>query len=156
MFTELHPGCRLLDTYICEAPIGRGGMGEVWRGRHQMAGISVAIKLVRCKNGAAIAGLDREAMALQSVRHPNVVTVFDYEQIGPREAVIVMEFVRGDSLAVHLGRAGSIPIVRATDWACDVLAGLSAVHAAGLVHCDIKPSNVILQGDRKVHIIASR
>jgi tetratricopeptide (TPR) repeat protein len=140
----LGPGVRL-GPYEILGSVGAGGMGEVFRARDTRLGRDVAVKILT----AALAGdpdsvrrFEKEARAVASLSHPNVVPLFDVgEQDGVRYAV--SEYVEGETLRARLKRE-PMPPGEAADVAAQIAEGLSAAHRKGFVHRDIKPENVIL------------
>ncbi len=144
----LAPGVEL-GRYRLEQVLGSGGMGEVWRATDRELDRAVALKVLRAdlaNDEQASARLVREARALAKLRHPNVVTVFDAPIIDGRRLVI-MELVDGESLGHWASTHGADEIVDAMLAAGQ---GLAAAHAAGLVHRDFKPDNVLVARDGRV------
>ncbi|MEP7126981.1 MAG: serine/threonine-protein kinase, partial [Byssovorax sp.] len=90
------------------------------------------------------ARLQREALALAAVHHPSIVEVYDYGETEEGSPYVVMELVRGESLAARLDREGAMPADEAVGLAIAILDGLAAAHRAGIIHRDIKPDNVVL------------
>jgi Tol biopolymer transport system component len=149
----LLPGTRL-GHYEIEAPIGAGGMGEVYRARDTRLGRAVAIKVLP----AAVASdpdrltrFEREARAASSLNHPAIVTIHD---IGSDHGVsyIAMELVRGQSLRQRLA-AGALPIRELLHLGAQIVEGLAAAHASGIVHRDLKPENLMVTEDGHVKIL---
>ncbi|MGW1805790.1 serine/threonine-protein kinase [Streptomyces sp. NPDC002078] len=141
---------RLLST------LGEGGMGTVWRARDEVLHREVAVKEVRAPAGLPAsdvermyARLEREAWAAARVAGRNVVTVYDVAVEGGRPW-IVMELVRGLSLADQLEAEGPLSPQRAAHIGAEVLSALRAAHAAGVLHRDVKPANVLLANDGRV------
>ncbi|MCA1813013.1 MAG: serine/threonine protein kinase [Halobacteriales archaeon] len=133
-----------LDRYHVVRPLGRGSSGEVWLARDAAHARDVAIKRLtgeRGRDAEALRRFRREADLASSVRHPNVVAVHGVEEAG-EDVYLVMEYAPGGSLAERL-KAGPMGEAEALAVARDVLAGLAAFHAQGLVHRDVKPSNVL-------------
>ncbi|MFD8092000.1 serine/threonine-protein kinase [Streptomyces malaysiensis] len=135
--------------------LGRGGMGVVWRAYDEALGREVAIKEVRAPAGLGdrdiarlYARLEREGRAAARVSHRNVVTVYDVAMEG--RPWIVMELVRGLSLADVLDAEGPLPPARAARVGAEVLAALRAAHAVGVLHRDVKPGNVLMANDGRV------
>ncbi len=118
-------------------------MGEVWAARHDKLGKQVAIKLVRADSDAIRARLVREAMALANLRHPNVVEVHDLGEMQSGAPFVVMELLDGTTLGARLAD-GPLPVKLAVAIARDVASGLSAAHALGIIHRDVKPDNIQL------------
>ncbi|MFG3349752.1 serine/threonine-protein kinase [Streptomyces sp. NPDC048018] len=138
---------RLLDV------LGEGGMGTVWRARDEVLGREVAVKEVRAPAGLPTedrerlyARLEREARSAARIANRNVVTVYDVA-LDDGRPWIVMELVRGLTLAETLEAEGRLPPQRAAHIGVDVLAALRAAHAAGVLHRDVKPANVLLAND---------
>jgi serine/threonine protein kinase/tetratricopeptide (TPR) repeat protein len=145
---------RRLGPYEVLAPLGRGGMGEVYRARHARLQRDVALKLLPWAaqlRPEAAARLEREARLAASLSHPNVVAVHDFcEHAGLVFAVF--ELVEGRTVRQLLRERISLPWREAIRIAAGVAEGLAAAHAAGLVHRDIKPENLVLSvsGDVKI------
>ncbi|MFF0781930.1 serine/threonine-protein kinase [Streptomyces sp. NPDC003720] len=146
----------IAGRYRLLSPLGEGGMGTVWRARDEVLHREVAVKEVRAPAGLPAsdvermyARLEREAWAAARVADRNVVTVYDVALEGGRPW-IVMELVRGPSLADRLEREGPLPPARAAHVGAEVLAALRAAHAAGVLHRDVKPANVLLAEDGRV------
>ncbi len=137
-------GRRLADRYELEEVVARGGMGVVWRGRDLRLGRAVAVKLV---SGAAstdpttVERFDREARTVARLNHPNIVAVYDFGADGG-DSYLVMELVEGRSLAAMIGD-GPLSVADAVAVATQACTGLAAAHAAGVVHRDVKPANLI-------------
>ena len=124
-----------LGPYRIDALIGKGGMGEVYRGTDTRLGRSVAIKVSAREFSDRF---EREARAISSLNHPNICTLYD---VGPN--YLVMEFVEGDPLS-NLTRQGPMPLEKALQCAVQIADALSAAHAKGVIHRDLKPANIIL------------
>ncbi|MDN3293528.1 serine/threonine-protein kinase [Streptomyces ficellus] len=142
--------------YRLLSPLGQGGMGVVWRARDEVLGREVAVKEVRAPAGLGdaderrlYARLEREAWAAARISHRGVVTVYDVA-IEDGRPWIVMELVRGLTLAETLDAEGPMPPRRAAHIGAEVLAALRAAHEAGVLHRDVKPSNVLLANDGRV------
>ncbi|MFJ9350108.1 serine/threonine-protein kinase [Streptomyces sp. NPDC101237] len=146
----------IADRYRLLSPLGEGGMGTVWRARDEVLGREVAVKEVRAPAGLPgpdvermYARLEREAWAAARVANRNVVTVYDVAMEGGRPW-IVMELIRGVSLADVLDSEGPMSPQRAAGVGAEVLSALRAAHAAGVLHRDVKPGNVLLSNDGRV------
>src|SRR5262245_8121723 len=140
----LNPGDRL-GPYEIAAPIGSGGMGEVYRAVDTRLQRTVAIKMVRwdlARGHDFRQRFRREAQAISSLNHPHVCSLYD---IGERYGLdyLVMEYVEGESLAETLKR-GPLPVDLAVRHASEIASALAAAHAHGIVHRDLKPSNVMI------------
>jgi serine/threonine protein kinase len=145
----LPPGA-LLDRYEIVAPLGEGGMGNVFAARDLILGRDVAIKVLRDVEPGAAERLLREAKAAAAVRHPNIVVVYDFG-IQNGTTYLVMEHIDGKSLRDHLPSAA--PLGRKVRWLLDIARALGAIHATGLVHRDIKPHNILIDGDGRARLI---
>ncbi|MFJ8783035.1 MULTISPECIES: protein kinase [unclassified Streptomyces] len=152
------PGSERLiaGRYRLLSPLGEGGMGTVWRARDEVLHREVAVKEVRAPHGLATseverlyARLEREAWAAARVANRNVVTVYDVATQDGRPW-IVMELVRGISLAELLDAEGPLSPQRTAHIGAEVLSALRAAHEAGVLHRDVKPANVLLSNDGRV------
>ncbi|MFE2522257.1 protein kinase [Streptomyces mirabilis] len=146
----------IAGRYSLLSPLGAGGMGTVWRAYDKVLQREVAIKEVRAPAGLAAPDIDRmytrlerEAWAAARVSHPNVVTVYDVAMEEGRPW-IVMELVRGQSLADLLKTEGRLSPQRAASIGLEVLAALHAAHETGVLHRDVKPANVLIAKDGRV------
>jgi serine/threonine-protein kinase len=141
----LSVGELVLDRYVIESLIGQGGMGEVYRARHQTLGMPVAVKAVTGSASPELtARFTREAQLLARVRHPNVVSILDVGRTLEGTPCMVMEFLEGEALDSRLERRGAFPWREVRAVALAVLKGLTAIHGAGIVHRDLKPANVLI------------
>src|SRR2546421_8157898 len=121
------PGA-FLGPYRIVAPIGQGGMGEVWRAHDPRLGRDVAIKLSKEQFSERF---EREARAIAALNHPHICQIYD---VGPN--YLVMEFVEGVTLR------GPLPLADALKYARQICEALEAAHAKGIVHRDLKPANI--------------
>src|SRR5262245_13801410 len=145
---------RRLGAYQILAPIGAGGMGEVYRARDTRLGREVAIKILPRAFTAdtdRLARFDREARVLASLNHPHIAAIYGFEEsvdVGagfsqPIKA-LVLELIEGETLAERIMRAGSkaLPVKEALDIARQIADALDAAHEKGIVHRDLKPANI--------------
>ncbi|MDB4899153.1 MAG: Protein kinase domain, Two component regulator propeller [Gemmatimonadetes bacterium] len=154
------PGTVLDDKYRVEEKIGSGNFGTVYRGEHIFLHHPVAIKVFRPTVGSSGAdSLERfrlEGISACRINHPNAVTVLDFDISAGSLAYLVMELLHGQSLADELKTSGAVAPRRALHIAAAVCDVLAEAHAAGIVHRDVKPSNIFLhrgKGDELVKVI---
>ncbi|MEZ4410358.1 MAG: serine/threonine-protein kinase [Polyangiales bacterium] len=141
----LGPSAMVLDRYRVVSLIGVGSMGQVYRARHLRLGHLVAVKVCPLyTDPLLVRRLEAEAALLARLRHPNVVSVLDFGQLPGGVPTLVMELIEGESLQQRLKREGSLPWPEASSIARKMLEGLEAVHAANVLHRDLKPGNVLL------------
>lgn len=143
-----------LGPYLLEAPLGSGGMGEVWRAVDTRLGRPVAVKLLARAAEADAQARQRfqlEARATSGLNHPNLVTVFDAGEVDGRP-FLAMELVEGQTVAALL-LDGPLPADRCRELADQALAGLSAAHEAGVLHRDLKPENLMVRRDGILKIL---
>jgi tRNA A-37 threonylcarbamoyl transferase component Bud32 len=152
---------RTIDgKYRLERLAGQGGMGAVYEATDLRLARTVAVKVMRSRLfGArqALQRFEREARTAASLRHPNVVAVYDYGHIGAEGAYFVMEILHGVTLRQELRARGALPPTEAAVLFDQVLDALHAAHEQGIVHRDLKPENVFLaresNGDRVVKVL---
>src|SRR5262245_14619193 len=118
-----------IGPYLIEAPLGEGGMGQVYRARDTRLDRTVAIKISKAEFTERFA---REAKAVAALNHPNICTLHD---VGPN--YLVMEHIEGTPLK------GPLPLEKAIEYASQILDALQAAHSKGFAHHDLKPSNVL-------------
>jgi hypothetical protein len=150
---RLAPGSRL-GPYEIVAPIGAGGMGEVYRAHDARFGRDVAIKLLPAAfahDEGRLARFEREARAAGSLNHPNVVTVHDFGCEGGAP-YLVLELLRGETLRERMEKSRIAP-AKAVAYAAQIARGLGAAHALGIVHRDLKPENVFVTPGGLVKIL---
>jgi Tol biopolymer transport system component len=141
----LAPGTRL-GAYEVLAPIGAGGMGEVYRARDTRLDRTVAIKVLPVALAESVElreRFDREARAISSLQHPNICSLFD---VGNEASVrfLVLEFLEGETLAARVGRLGALPLKEALGIASEICSALDTAHRSNIIHRDLKPANVFL------------
>jgi tetratricopeptide (TPR) repeat protein len=148
--TDVVPGPAHPDHYELRARLGEGGFGEVYEAWDTRLHRSVAIKTIR-HGGTASNDLVREARLAASLRHAAFVKVHAVEDTGVRQ-FIVMELVNGRTLKQIL-HDGAVPLATTLDWVGQVANAMQDAHASGLVHGDIKPSNLMVEQDGRVRIL---
>src|SRR5437870_2372905 len=150
---SFEPGSRL-GAYEILAPLGAGGMGEVFRARDTRIGREVAIKVLPqavAEDRDRLARFRREAQSAGSLNHPNLLTIHEFGggEAGP---YIVSELLEGSTLRERLG-GSPLPQRKAIDYALQIASGLAAAHEKGIVHRDLKPENIFVTRDGRVKIL---
>lgn len=150
----LRAGTTLGERYTLESLIAVGGMGEVWKANDSDLGRIVAVKVLKDSahgNDTFLRRFRNEAKNAAALTHPNIAQVFDY---GDHEGIayLVMEFVDGEPMSSILERERTISEVRLVKILIETCRGLQAAHAAGVMHRDIKPGNLLVFGDDNVKI----
>src|SRR5262245_5978169 len=149
----LGPGTRL-GPYEIVAPIGSGGMGEVYRATDTNLGRDVAIKVLPeafAQDPERVARFEREAKTLAALNHPNIAQIYGLEKSQGTYA-LVMVFVDGEDLSQRIGR-GPIPFDEALPIARQIAEALEAAHEQGIIHRDLKPANVKVRPDGNVKVL---
>ncbi len=151
--TSLTSGDRL-GPYEIIAPLGAGGMGEVYRARDSRLGREVAIKIIAervAHDPKSLRRFEQEAKAVAALSHPNILAIHDFRTENGI-SFAVMELLRGESLADRLGRE-RLSWRKAVEIAAAVADGLASAHAHGIVHRDLKPANIFLTNEGQVKIL---
>ena len=144
----------IAGRYSLDREIGRGGMGAVWLGRDEVLGRQVAVKRVGMAPGGSSPDLlraEREARLAARLNHPHVVAVFDLVDEDDAQW-LVMEYVEGSTLAELVREQGALPPDRAARIIVQAAEALAAAHEAGIVHRDVKPSNILVTPDGQVKL----
>jgi serine/threonine protein kinase/tetratricopeptide (TPR) repeat protein len=140
-------GTVLENKYEILEKIGAGGMGAVYKARHQLMHRQVAIKMVLAQlsaNSMTLKRFTQEARATSQLNHPNILTVFDFGISPSNQPYLVMDFLEGVNFGRVLEETRQIPIARAIGIFLQVCAALGHAHQKGIVHRDLKPSNIML------------
>jgi serine/threonine protein kinase len=143
-----------LGPYEIVAPLGAGGMGEVYRARDAKLNRDVALKVLPTEFGTraeALARFEREARAVAALSHPNILSIYDFGTADGR-AYAVMELLEGSTLRDALVD-GPLPPRRTMTYAAQIARGLAAAHDKGIVHRDLKPENVFVTADDRIKIL---
>src|SRR5438876_1843062 len=149
----LAPGTTL-GPYKIVAPIGAGGMGEVYRAQDTRLGRDVAVKVLSrtlVNDAEALRRFEQEARAAGMINHPNILAIYDIGSEGELR-YIVSELLEGESLRARV-REGPIPPRRALDYGAQIARGLAAAHKRGIIHRDLKPENLFITRDGHVKIL---
>ena len=163
----LQPGDRI-ERYVIDAPLGQGGMGEVYRAHDSRLQRSVALKVLAASTGetAPTPGrptsegatrMLREARSAAALEHPNVVAIYDVGEVNEPESLrgtmfIAMELIKGKTLRESILDA-RVTLATKLRWLADVARALAAAHDKGLVHRDVKPENVMIRDDGVVKVL---
>ncbi len=150
------PAGTRIGPYAIDAPLGAGGMGEVYRARDTRLGREVAVKVIAADSATdpdRLARFEQEARAAAALNHPNILAVFD---IGPGSAehgpYIVSELLEGETLGARIAR-GRLPVRTAIELATQVARALAAAHDKGIVHRDLKPDNIFVTRDGTAKVL---
>lgn len=138
-------------SYVLEEELALGGFGAVYRARHEITGVPAAVKVLHAgwsRDEVALARFDREAEVVLSLAHPNVCEVFERGRVDDGRPYIAMELLAGSSLAAHLAARGRVPVDEVIAILEPLASALDAAHARGIVHRDVKLSNVFLADGR--------
>jgi hypothetical protein len=146
----------LAGRFVVEREVGRGGVGIVYRAHDQVGGQAVALKVIALPgvDAGEEARFQREGRVLAGLSHPGIVRVVAFGQLDEGQPFVAMEWLEGEDMAQRHRRA-PLPLTAALRVAADVAAALAAAHASGIVHRDVKPSNIFLVGsgrDSQFHV----
>jgi tRNA A-37 threonylcarbamoyl transferase component Bud32 len=153
--TEGRPPLGQLGQYALLERLGEGGMGEVYKARHRLMDRVVAVKVIHPRHlshPAALQRFQREIRALARLDHPHIVRAEYADQAGDTH-FLVMEYVAGSNLAEILRGRGPLPVAEACAYARQAAEALQYAHERGLVHRDVKPSNLLLTADGQVKLL---
>ena len=143
-----------LGLYEIVAPLGAGGMGEVYRARDAALDRDVAVKVLPIafsEDSDRLRRFKQEAQAAAALNHPNLLTIY---HVGEHESApyIVSELLEGETLRQRL-EGGALPVRKAIEYALQIARGLAAAHDKGIVHRDLKPENIFLTRDGRAKIL---
>src|SRR6266496_194654 len=143
-----------LGPYEIIAPVGAGGMGEVYRARDTRLGRDVAVKVLPASyadHKDRLARFRQEACAAGALNHPNILAIYD---VGTDDHLpyVVSELLEGETLRQRMGGA-ALPQRKAVDYGLQVAHGLAAAHEKGIVHRDLKPENLFITKDGRMKIL---
>lgn len=144
-----HPRYRILGA------LGSGGMGAVFEAEHRLLERPVVVKVLHpdlIRDPELVQRFQREARLAAKLSHPNVVTVYEAEQIGTTY-LLVMEFIKGENLAELARKRGPLPVPVASELARQAALGLQHLHEQGLVHRDVKPANLMVTTDGQLKVL---
>ena len=150
----MKPGDQVRD-YILEQRIGAGGVGEVWRARHIRLNKPVAIKLILphlVQDENIYSRFVQEATATANLEHPHIISVHDFFSVGD-DAFLVMAYIEGGSLQDRIKKRGRLPLSETLHIARGMLDALDFAHQKGIVHRDVKPSNILLSPDLHAYLV---
>lgn len=148
---QREPGTVLDGKYEIVQRLGSGGMGEVYLVRHVHLQELRVVKILRqdlAADPAAQARFSREARLATQIKHPNVAILYDFDRLPDGSFYMVSEHIEGENIGDRLRRAGPFPVLTALQLGIQALRGLGAIHAAGIVHRDLSPDNLMVNSER--------
>jgi tRNA A-37 threonylcarbamoyl transferase component Bud32/Tol biopolymer transport system component len=155
------PSGTKLGAYEILAPLGAGGMGEVYRAKDTRLSRDVAVKVLPeefFEGEERRQRFEREAKLLAALNHPGIAAIYSFEEVPgsspslPTRHILVMELVDGETLRERI-TAGALPVRKAVELGVQIARGLAAAHESGIVHRDLKPENVVLTKDSRAKIL---
>jgi serine/threonine-protein kinase len=155
----LRSGDVLDDRYRLDGPVATGGMGEVWRATDVTLRRTVAVKLLRpalLADPQSDARFQAEARIMAALTHPNVINVYDYGHAPPADggaAYLVMSYVDGQPLSRRITEAGRLSVAETAPVLVQAAEALHAAHRGGIIHCDVKPANLLIAPDGTVTLV---
>ena len=134
--------------YLVQSVLGEGGMAVVYRAHHVQMERTVVIKVMQgwlLSNRNSVERFERECKLTAKLNHPNIVSVYDVGLINGKEPYLVMEYIKGESLADKIHNSGALPYATTANIIIQICRGLQEAHSSGIIHRDLKPDNVLLQ-----------
>ncbi|MBS1956031.1 MAG: protein kinase [Cyanobacteria bacterium SZAS-4] len=153
---QIDTGKIFAEKYLLQEMIGSGGLGAVFKAKHIYIDRTVALKFLHpevVQDPLAMRCFQREATAIANVQHSNIVTIYDFGISATNDPFLVMEFISGPSLADILQDEGKLPISHALNLSIQICEGLAAAHESGVVHCDLKPANILIRRENGKEIV---
>jgi len=141
-------GTTIDKKYLIQSVLGEGGMAVVYRAHHVQMERTVVIKVMQgwlLSNRNSVERFERECKLTAKLNHPNIVSVYDVGLINGKEPYLVMEYIKGESLADKIHNSGALPYATTANIIIQICRGLQEAHTSGIIHRDLKPDNVLLQ-----------
>lgn len=135
------------NKYEITSALGEGGMAVVYLARHKQMERDVVIKVMHgwlMSRNNSLERFEREYKVTAKLQHPNVVSIYDVGTHGKREPYIVMEYIKGETLADLIDREGALPLSKVAKLSIQMCRGLEEAHSMGIIHRDLKPENILL------------
>lgn len=139
---------KTIDKYLIQSMLGEGGMAVVYKAHHTIMERTVVIKVMQgwmLSNQKSVERFMRECKVTAKLNHPNIVTVYDVGAINGKAPYLVMEYIKGESLADRLQRQGALSFNTTANIIIQICRGLQEAHNLGIIHRDLKPDNILLQ-----------
>jgi Tol biopolymer transport system component len=143
-----------IGSYVVTGPLGKGGMGEVWRARDSRLGRNVALKALPIEFAGdpdRLARFDREARVLASLNHAHIAAIYGLEKVDA-QSFLVLELVEGETIAERIAR-GALPLDEALRLAIQIADAIEAAHEKDIIHRDLKPANIKLTADGSIKVL---
>ncbi len=143
-------GTKLADRYLVMSIIGHGGMGVVYKARHELMDRIVAIKMLQSQlisDSMSVKRFQQEAKAASKLKHPNVITLYDFGVSPTGQPYLVMDYLEGVSLADVIKKEGQVGVDRSIKIFAQACSALDHAHKQGVIHRDLKPGNIMLVED---------
>lgn len=153
---QIDSGKIFAEKYLLQEMIGSGGLGAVFKAKHIYIERTVALKFLHpevVQDPLAMRCFQREATAIANVQHSNIVTIYDFGISATNDPFLVMEFISGPSLSDILQDEGRLTVERALQLSIQICEGLAAAHDSGVVHCDLKPANILIRRENDKEVV---